>query len=227
MCRRVADESSVSRFPGPLRGNVESMTRPRSRRPSRLRSRTRGQTRLRMTCLHSRPKPAACRSDRQRLPAWHPVAIFFLGLVLCYVVARSRDDPGRARVHDVDPPAGRVRVRRTRGPWSGWPTTAHSFLDALSLSARRSPADSSFPGSSAVVVIISAFQTRWLLAGFVLAAIVLESATYRDHGLLRRSGTAGRRAARRPAGRTRASPRATSPRRSPCTRASRSCSPRA
>ena len=54
-----------------------------------------------------------------------------------------------------------------------------SSLDALSLVGSEISGGVVIPALVAVVVIVSALRRRWLLAGFVLGAILLESATYR------------------------------------------------
>jgi undecaprenyl-diphosphatase len=54
-----------------------------------------------------------------------------------------------------------------------------SMLDALSYPGSEISGGFVIPGLVGAVVILSAFQRRWLLAGFVLSAIVIESATYR------------------------------------------------
>ena len=87
------------------------------------------------------------------------------------LLSGSRSRPGSSRW------TGWMRL--TRGLSSGWRITARSVLDALSYAGSEVSGGYVIPGLVGAVVIISAFQRRWLLAGFVLAAIVLESATYR------------------------------------------------
>jgi membrane-associated phospholipid phosphatase len=113
-----------------------------------------------------------------RLPAWHPAAIFLSGLVLCW--------------------AGLALVTTFFGlAFTTWIVPIHRF-DAADerpvqwLADHRTPFwnDASVIGSNiaggwlipalvGAVVIVAAFKKRWLLAGFVLATIVIESGTYR------------------------------------------------
>jgi undecaprenyl-diphosphatase len=53
------------------------------------------------------------------------------------------------------------------------------LLDSLSLIGSEISGGMVIPVLVAVVVIVSALRRRWLLAGFVLSAIVIESGTYR------------------------------------------------
>ena len=112
------------------------------------------------------------------LPPWHPVAIFTGGVVLGYLaLALVTTLVGYAfttwilSLGSLDSTDSRpvewVAERRT------------PFLDALSFAGSEISGGFVIPALVGAVVILSAFQRRWLLAGFVLAAIVIESATYR------------------------------------------------
>lgn len=111
------------------------------------------------------------------LPAWHPVVIFLGGVILCYLALAGITtlvgyafttwllSPG---LEDADArPVEWMEAHRT------------TYLDTLSFVGSEIAGGFVIPALVGAVVIISAFQRRWLLAGFVLAAIVIESATYR------------------------------------------------
>jgi membrane-associated phospholipid phosphatase len=114
----------------------------------------------------------------RRLPAWHPAALFLTGVVLCYVLlAAATTLVGLAFTSLVLPLGGLEAADAAPAEWLAEHRTP--FLDALSYGGSEISGGFLIPGIVGAVAIISAFQRRWLLAGFVLAAIILESATYR------------------------------------------------
>jgi membrane-associated phospholipid phosphatase len=109
-------------------------------------------------------------------PAWHPVAFFLCGLVLCYLaLAAATTVVGIAFTSWL--PTGLADADARPVEWMAEHRTP--FLDALSFVGSEISGGFVIPAIVGAVVILSAFQRRWLLAGFVLAAIVIESATYR------------------------------------------------
>jgi membrane-associated phospholipid phosphatase len=112
------------------------------------------------------------------LPAWHPAAIFLTGVALCYVLlATATTLVGLAFTAWVLPLGGLESADSRPVEWMAERRTP--LLDALSYAGSEISGGFVIPGIVGAVAIISAFQRRWLLAGFVLAAIILESATYR------------------------------------------------
>ena len=112
------------------------------------------------------------------LPLWHPVAIYFAGLALCYLVLASATTlVGLAFTAWVLPLDGLAAADGRPVEWMAEHRT--SMLDALSFVGSEISGGFVIPAIVGAVVILSALQRRWLLAGFVLSAIVLESATYR------------------------------------------------
>jgi membrane-associated phospholipid phosphatase len=112
------------------------------------------------------------------VPAWHPVPIYLVGFVLCYVVlAAVTTAVGLAFTTWIVPLDGFESFDASPVEWMAERRTP--FLDALSFVGSEISGGFVIPGLVGAVVIISAFQRRWLLAGFVLASIVIESATYR------------------------------------------------
>jgi membrane-associated phospholipid phosphatase len=127
--------------------------------------------------LEAEPGSAA-EAIGDALPAWHPVAIYFTGLAFCYLLlAGATTLVGLAFTTWILPLGGLDAADARPVEWMAEHRT--SFLDALSYAGSEVSGGFVIPGLVGAVVIISAFQRRWLLAGFVLAAIVLESATYR------------------------------------------------
>jgi membrane-associated phospholipid phosphatase len=109
-------------------------------------------------------------------PAWHPAAFFLCGLVLCYLaLAAVTTVVGIAFMSWL--PTGLADADARPVEWMAEHRT--NFLDALSFVGSEISGGFVIPALVGAVVILSAFQRRWLLAGFVLAAIVIESATYR------------------------------------------------
>ena len=112
------------------------------------------------------------------LPMWHPVVIYVTGLALCYLVLASATTlVGLAFTTWIVPLDGLDSADARPVEWVEEHRT--SLLDALSYVGSEISGGFVIPALVGAVVIISAFQRRWLLAGFVLAAIVIESATYR------------------------------------------------
>jgi undecaprenyl-diphosphatase len=123
-------------------------------------------------------RSAAADALGQRLPAWHPAALFLTGVVLCYVLLASATTlVGLAFTAWLLPLDGLDSADSSPVEWIAERRTP--LLDALSYVGSEISGGFVIPGIVGAVAIISAFQRRWLLAGFVLAAIILESATYR------------------------------------------------
>lgn len=130
-----------------------------------------------MPPLEAKPWSAA-EAIADELPMWHPVAIYFGGLALCYLLLASVTTlAGLAFTTWILPLGGLDAADARPVEWLAEHRT--SVLDALSYAGSEVSGGFVIPGLVGAVVIISAFQRRWLLAGFVLAAIVLETATYR------------------------------------------------
>ena len=130
-----------------------------------------------MPALEAKPWSTA-EAIGDELPVWHPVAIFFGGLVLCYLaLALVTTLVGLAFTTWVLPLGELASADARPVEWMAEHRTP--FLDALSFAGSEISGGFVIPALVGAVVIISAFQRRWLLAGFVLAAIVIESATYR------------------------------------------------
>ena len=119
---------------------------------------------------------------------------------VCYLLLNaSSDDPRRARVHDLDPPAGRARRgRRAAGRVAGGSPDIVPRRAVLHR-ARSSPEDSSFRHSSAPSC--SSCVPKALAARRAGSCSRLSCSSRRPiaRRLLRRSRTPGRRASRRPA----------------------------
>ena len=114
----------------------------------------------------------------EELPLWPPVAIFLGGVILSYLALASATIlVGLAFTTWILPLGGLESADARPVEWMAEHRT--SLLDALSFVGSEISGGFVIPALVGAVVIISAFQRRWLLAGFVLAAIVLESATYR------------------------------------------------
>jgi membrane-associated phospholipid phosphatase len=112
------------------------------------------------------------------LPLWHPAAIYVTGVVFCYLVLASATTlAGLAFTSWIVPLDGIDAADARPVVWMAEHRT--STLDALSYVGSELSGGFVIPAIVGAVVILSAFQRRWLLAGFVLSAIVLESATYR------------------------------------------------
>jgi membrane-associated phospholipid phosphatase len=114
----------------------------------------------------------------QALPRWHPAVVFLVGVVLCYVTLAALSIlVGFAFTTWVLPLDGLASADARPVQWLEEQRTP--VLDALSYVGSEVSGGFVIPALVGAVAIISAFQRRWLLAGFVLAAIVVESATYR------------------------------------------------
>jgi membrane-associated phospholipid phosphatase len=112
------------------------------------------------------------------LPPWHPVAVFFAGLVLCWgALALATTLVGVAFTTWVVPLDGVEAADESPVTWLA--EHRDSFFDAASVLGSEVSGGYLIPALVGAVVILSAFQKRWLLAGFVLSSIVIESATYR------------------------------------------------
>jgi undecaprenyl-diphosphatase len=127
--------------------------------------------------LRARPGGPA-EGIAERLPSWHPVAIFLTGLVLCWA--------GLALVTTL------VGLAFTNWivPFDRFESADERFVSWLA--GQRTPFwnDASYIGSQmaggylipalvAAVVIVAVVKKRWLVAGFVLSTILIESGTYR------------------------------------------------
>ena len=113
-----------------------------------------------------------------KLPTWHPAAIYGLGLLSCYLVLSAVTIAvGLAFTTWIVPLDGFESFDASLVQWMAERRT--SFLDDLSFVGSEISGGMVIPPLVAVVVIISALRRHWLLAGFVFGAIVLESATYR------------------------------------------------
>jgi membrane-associated phospholipid phosphatase len=118
------------------------------------------------------------RSIGDKLPTWHPAAIYVVGLLSCYVVLSAVTTAvGLAVTTWIVPLDGFESFDASPVRWMAERRT--SSLDDLSFAGSEISGGMVIPALVAVVVIISALRRRWLLAGFVLGAILLESATYR------------------------------------------------
>ena len=149
------------------------------------------ESRLARTAPTSRPEPAHGRIPAleakpsgpahalgRRLPAWHPAALFLVGFVLCYAaLAALTTLVGLAFTTWILPLGGLEAADARPVEWLEGQRTP--VLDALSYVGSEVSGGFVIPALVGAVAIVSAFQRRWLLAGFVLAAIVIESATYR------------------------------------------------
>jgi membrane-associated phospholipid phosphatase len=130
-----------------------------------------------LPALEARPGGPAERIGTA-LPPWHPVAVFLLGLVLCWAgLALVTTLVGVAFTTWIVPLDGVDSADESPVKWLA--EHRDSFIDAASFLGSEVSGGYLIPALVGAVVIISAFQKRWLLAGFVLSSIVIESATYR------------------------------------------------
>jgi membrane-associated phospholipid phosphatase len=112
------------------------------------------------------------------LPPWHPAAVWFTGLVLCWAtLALVTTLAGLALTKWIVPIGGIESADEAPVKWLA--EHRDGFFDAASVLGSEVSGGFVIPALVGAVVIISAFQKRWLLAGFVLSSIVIESATYR------------------------------------------------
>ena len=115
---------------------------------------------------------------RAALPRWHPAAVWVAGLVLCWAsLAFVTTLVGVAFTTWILPLDGIDSTDAAPVEWMAEHRT--SLLDTASFLGSEVSGGFVIPALVGAVVIISAFQKRWLLAGFVLSSIVIESATYR------------------------------------------------
>jgi membrane-associated phospholipid phosphatase len=113
-----------------------------------------------------------------KLPAWHPAAIYGAGLLSCYLaLSAATIVVGLAFTTWIVPLAGFESF--DAGPVRWLADHRTPFLDDLSLIGSEISGGLVIPALVGAVVIIPALRRRWSLAGFVLAAILIESATYR------------------------------------------------
>ena len=112
------------------------------------------------------------------LPPWHPAVVYFGGLIFCWAgLALVTTLVGLAFTNWILP-LGRLNSM-DEAPVKWLADHRTSFLDAASYLGSELSGGYLVPALIAAVVIISIFQKRWLLAGFVLSSIVIESGTYR------------------------------------------------
>ena len=126
--------------------------------------------------LEAKPETAAERLGTY-LPAWHPAAFFLCGIVLGYLALAAATTVVGLAFTSWALPSALADADARPVEWMAEHRTP--FLDALSFVGSEVSGGFVIPAIVGAVVILSAFQRRWLLAGFVLAAIVIESATYR------------------------------------------------
>ena len=112
------------------------------------------------------------------LPRWHPAVIYLVGWTACYAaLAFVTTLVGLAFATWIFPLDGLAAADARPVEWMADQRTP--VLDAASYIGSEISGGFMIPGLVGAVVIISCFQRRWLVAGFVLASIALESATYR------------------------------------------------
>jgi membrane-associated phospholipid phosphatase len=113
-----------------------------------------------------------------RLPRWHPAAIFFAGLVLCWAgLALVTVLFGLAFTSWIVPIGGFESADEHPVKWLADHRT--SFWNDASNVGSNIAGGFLIPALVGAVVIVAAFRKRWLLAGFVLSTILIESGTYR------------------------------------------------
>jgi membrane-associated phospholipid phosphatase len=113
-----------------------------------------------------------------RLPKWHPAAIFFAGLVLCWAgLALVTVLLGLAFTSWIVPIDGFESADEHPVKWLADHRTPF-WNDASNLGSNIA-GGFLIPALVGAVVIVAAFKKRWLLAGFVLSTILIESGTYR------------------------------------------------
>jgi undecaprenyl-diphosphatase len=159
-------------------GNLESVSTTLSDSAVRLPSvREKSEQDDRIHVLEAAPDGPA-ETIGGSLPRWHPAIVFLLGVVFCYAALAGLSTLiGLAFTTWILPLDGLASADARPVEWMEGQRTP--YFDALSYVGSEVSGGFVIPALVGAVVIISAFQRRWLLAGFVLAAIVLESATYR------------------------------------------------
>ena len=163
----------------PFRGNVNGMTASSlEARDARLQPHVQAKAEpSAVPALEPRPSSIP-ESIGETLPAWHPAAIFGAGLLACYLaLAATTTVVGLAFTQWIVPIDGFESADARPVQWMADHRTP--FLDALSLAGSEISGGLVIPALVGAIVIVSALRRRWLLAGFVLAAILIESATYR------------------------------------------------
>jgi undecaprenyl-diphosphatase len=155
-----------------MHATVTEAVRPRPETGSRASER-----RTDLPALEARPGGVAERIGTA-LPPWHPAAVWVAGLVLCWAsLALVTTLVGVAFTTWIAPLDAVESADEAPVKWLAEHRTP--FFDAASFVGSELSGGYLVPALVGAVVIISAFQKRWLLAGFVLSSIVIESATYR------------------------------------------------
>jgi membrane-associated phospholipid phosphatase len=127
--------------------------------------------------LEASPSSLAA-SIGDRLATWHPAAIYWFGLLSCYLaLSAATIVVGLVFTTWIVPLDGLESLDARPVQWMADHRT--SFLDDLSLIGSEISGGLVIPALVGAVVIASALRRRWSLAGFVLSAILIESATYR------------------------------------------------
>jgi membrane-associated phospholipid phosphatase len=140
-------------------------------------AKTRQETADKIRVLEAKPGGPA-ETIGLALPRWHPAVVYFLGWIVCFAgLALLTTLVGLAFAAWILPLDGLAAADARPVKWMADERTA--FLDAASYAGSEISGGFVIPALVGAVVIISCFQRRWLVAGFVLASIALESATYR------------------------------------------------
>ena len=127
--------------------------------------------------LRARPDgPAEHVADR--VPAWRPAAIFLVGLVLCWAsLAIVMTLVGLAFTHWIVPIDRFESADERLVAWFAGHRSPF-WNDATSLGSNIA-GGYAIPALVAAVVVVAAVKKRWLVAGFVLSTILIESGSYR------------------------------------------------
>jgi undecaprenyl-diphosphatase len=113
-----------------------------------------------------------------RLPSWHPAAIFSTGLVLCWAaLALVTTLVGLAFTSWIVPIDRFESADERLVSWFAGHRTP--FWNDVSFIGSQIAGGYLIPALVGTVVIVAAFRKRWLVAGFVLSTILIESGTYR------------------------------------------------
>jgi membrane-associated phospholipid phosphatase len=144
---------------------------------ARRRPRVQADARSAVPALEPRPSGVA-ESVGDRLPRWHPAAIYGVGLVSCYLaLAAVTIVVGLAFTKWIVPIDGFESLDARPVQWLAHHRTP--LLNTLSVIGSEVSGGLVIPPLVGVVVIVAALRRRWVLAGFVLSAILIESGTYR------------------------------------------------
>jgi undecaprenyl-diphosphatase len=155
-----------------MHATVAEAARPRPETGSQSSERRTG-----LRALEARPGGVAERIGTSLRP-WHPAVVWVAGLVLCWAsLAFVTTLVGVAFTTWIVPLDGVDSTDAAPVTWMAEHRT--SLLDTASFLGSEVSGGFVIPALVGAVVIVSAFQKRWLLAGFVLSSIVIESATYR------------------------------------------------